>query len=45
MSATYLETTKNKEAPDKTAKALQLLGHKDLFISDSTYFYDGGGCC
>ena len=30
---------------DKTAGALQSLGRKDIFISDSTYFYDGGGCC
>jgi SAM-dependent methyltransferase len=30
---------------DKTAGALAQLGKKDIFISDSTYFYDGGGCC
>ena len=30
---------------DKTASALQQLKRRDLFISDSTYFYDGGGCC
>lgn len=30
---------------DKTAQALQQLGTKDIFISPSTYFYDGGGCC
>lgn len=30
---------------DKTAKALLSLNKKDIFISDSTYFYDGGGCC
>ena len=30
---------------DKTAAALQALGKEDLYISDSTYFYDGGGCC
>jgi SAM-dependent methyltransferase len=30
---------------DKTANALQGLGREDIFISDSTYFYDGGGCC
>lgn len=30
---------------DKTAGALGDLGRKDIFISDSTYFYDGGGCC
>ncbi|GEO04615.1 methyltransferase type 11 [Adhaeribacter aerolatus] len=30
---------------DKTAKALAALGRNDIFISESTYFYDGGGCC
>ncbi len=30
---------------DKTAGALGDLGKKDIYISDSTYFYDGGGCC
>lgn len=30
---------------DKTAWALAAVGRKDIFISDSTYFYDGGGCC
>ncbi len=30
---------------DKTAGALGDLGRKDIYISDSTYFYDGGGCC
>ncbi|MEM9823748.1 MAG: arsenosugar biosynthesis arsenite methyltransferase ArsM [Bacteroidota bacterium] len=30
---------------DKTAGALAALGREDLFISESTYFYDGGGCC
>jgi SAM-dependent methyltransferase len=30
---------------DKTASALGVLNHKDLFISPSTYHYDGGGCC
>ena len=30
---------------DKTAAALAALGRDDLYISDSTYFYDGGGCC
>jgi len=29
---------------DKTAGALANLG-QDIFISESTYFYDGGGCC
>ena len=30
---------------DKTAGAFAKLGRKDIFISESTYFYDGGGCC
>lgn len=30
---------------DKTAGAIQSLGRDDVFISESTYFYDGGGCC
>ena len=30
---------------DKTANNLGELGRKDLSISKSTYFYDGGGCC
>lgn len=30
---------------DKTASALAQLRRTDLFISESTYFYDGGGCC
>lgn len=30
---------------DKTANALASLGNSEIFISDSTYFYDGGGCC
>lgn len=30
---------------DKTANALAQLDRKDIFISPSTYFYDGGGCC
>lgn len=30
---------------DKTANALASLERKDIYISDSTYFYDGGGCC
>ena len=27
------------------AGALASLGREDIFISESTYFYDGGGCC
>jgi len=30
---------------DKTAAALQNLNRKDIFISPSTYHYNGGGCC
>lgn len=30
---------------DKTAGALKNLWRNDIFISESTYFYDGGGCC
>jgi SAM-dependent methyltransferase len=30
---------------DKTAGALKRLNRNDIFISESTWFYDGGGCC
>lgn len=30
---------------DKTANALKSLKRNDIFISESTWFYDGGGCC
>jgi SAM-dependent methyltransferase len=30
---------------DKTGGALAALGRDDIFISESTWFYDGGGCC
>jgi SAM-dependent methyltransferase len=30
---------------DKTAGALEELSRADLYLSPSTYFYDGGGCC
>jgi len=30
---------------DKTAQALKDLGRDDIFISESTFHYDGGGCC
>ena len=30
---------------DKTAAALAALGRDDIFISESTYFYSGGGGC
>ena len=30
---------------DKTAKALAKINRNDLYISESTFHYDGGGCC
>jgi SAM-dependent methyltransferase len=30
---------------DKTAQALADLGRDDIYISESTFHYDGGGCC
>ena len=30
---------------DKTANALKQTAGEDIFISPSTFFYDGGGCC
>lgn len=30
---------------DKTAGNLLAMGRKDIFVSEATYFYDGGGCC
>ena len=30
---------------DKTAGTLEALHRNDIFISESTFFYDGGGCC
>ena len=30
---------------DKTANALNSANREDIFISESTFFYDGGGCC
>jgi SAM-dependent methyltransferase len=30
---------------DKTAAAIDNLGRNDIYVSESTYFYDGGGCC
>jgi ubiquinone/menaquinone biosynthesis C-methylase UbiE len=30
---------------DKTAGALAALGRNDIYISGSTWFYGGGGCC
>lgn len=30
---------------DKTADAIAKIGRNDIFISESTFHYDGGGCC
>lgn len=30
---------------DKTAGALENLGRDDIYLSESTFHYDGGGCC
>jgi SAM-dependent methyltransferase len=30
---------------DKTANALASLQREDIFVSESTFHYDGGGCC
>lgn len=30
---------------DKTGRNLEELGSPDIWVSPSTYFYDGGGCC
>ena len=30
---------------DKTGAALKSLGRNDIHVSESTWFYDGGGCC
>lgn len=30
---------------NKTANAIKSLNRNDIFISPSTFFYDGGGCC
>ncbi|MDW3196390.1 MAG: arsenosugar biosynthesis arsenite methyltransferase ArsM [Cytophagales bacterium] len=30
---------------DKTANNLASLGQSDIHVTDSTFFYDGGGCC
>ena len=39
----------NRNSPlaicDKTASALTKLNRGDIYISKSTFFYDGGGCC
>jgi ubiquinone/menaquinone biosynthesis C-methylase UbiE len=41
----YLMQNQPLAVCDKTAGALAALGRNDIFISDSTWFYDGGGCC
>lgn len=30
---------------DKTAGQIAAIGEKNIMITESTYFYDGGGCC
>ncbi|MDC0106626.1 SAM-dependent methyltransferase, partial [bacterium] len=30
---------------DKTAATLANLNRNDIYISESTFHYDGGGCC
>ncbi|MFT4601899.1 MAG: hypothetical protein ACI857_002085, partial [Arenicella sp.] len=30
---------------DKTAQQFADLGRKDIYISESNYHYNGGGCC
>lgn len=30
---------------DKTGGALAALGREDIYISGSSFYYDGGGCC
>jgi hypothetical protein len=30
---------------DKTAQALKNINNDEIFISESTHHYDGGGCC
>lgn len=39
----------NRDRPlavcDKTAVALAALDRDDIYVTGSTYFYDGGGCC
>jgi hypothetical protein len=30
---------------DKTANALKNLNRDDIYFSESTFHYDGGGCC
>ena len=30
---------------DKTARALKALKRDDIYLSETTYHYDGGGCC
>lgn len=41
----YLQNNMPLSVCDKTAAQLAALGRNDIFISDSTWFYNGGGCC
>jgi len=40
-----LENNRPLSVCDKTAANIKNLDRDDIFISDSTWFYDGGGCC
>ncbi len=41
----FLQNNQPLAICDKTAAQLKALGRSDIFISESTWFYDGGGCC
>ncbi len=41
----FLQNNQPLAICDKTAAQLKALGRDDIFISESTWFYDGGGCC
>jgi len=41
----YLQNNMPLSVCDKTAGQLAALDRKDIFISESTWFYDGGGSC
>jgi hypothetical protein len=30
---------------DKTAEKLAVINSEQIIITDSTWYYDGGGCC
>lgn len=40
-----LERDRPLSVCDKTARNLAALGRDDIAITESTWFYDGGGCC